>query len=48
MLDKMMFLRLLDERGRRIEDEGEKELLRMAAHMVKCKNGCRKDRWVSL
>ena len=44
MMDEML-LRLLDERGRRSQEEGEKELLRMAAHVIKCKKGCRNQRW---
>ena len=39
MLEEMM-LRLLEERGKRCTEEREKELLRTAAHMIKCKKGC--------
>ena len=38
MLDKMI-VTLLKERERRCEEEGERELLRIAAHLIKCK-GC--------
>ena len=38
MLDEMI-VRLLKERERRCEEEGERELLRIAAHWIACK-GC--------
>ena len=38
MLDEMI-MGLLKERERRCEEEGERELLRIAAHLIKCK-GC--------
>ena len=38
MLDEMI-LRLLEERERRCEEEGERELLRIAAHWIACR-GC--------
>ena len=43
MLEEML-LRLLDERGRRCKGEGEKELLCMAAHILRC-NGCHETRY---
>ena len=38
MLDKMI-VRLLKEREKRCEKAGEREVLRIAAHLIKCK-GC--------
>ena len=38
MLDEMI-VTLLKERERRCEEEGEREVLRIAAHLIKCK-GC--------
>ena len=36
MLDEMI-MGLLEERERRCEEEGEREVLRIAAHLIKCK-----------